>query len=711
MIKIDDAVSPLDANAGYWAQMNAASIGSYLKSTAIISALAASVFAFAYLAYTNPSKWMLTTASFIVVNLYALPKILRYGNATMIKLTLVANLVALSSLSLGGIGAASFILSRGVWIFLKNYRFELALSSSFFLTGMLGYGVPLFKDALAKSYHFLQDPDIQERFTSLQEHFHKMPEVGLGFMQGCLWESFVLHIALFRPKFLLDLCEVFSITLPNYAWPMIALASEKIDQEQFNQLLTEMENLSDLVNLQGNPLSNHMQANYHLSIKVALESLKPADLPSSISTLLLRGAKLIPNIISNEQFLELFIDNDNALNATNESIQNFLELMDNWEDLVTEQDALSIEVKQLEQEIQNQNIQQLISKEEDLFQCYEGLQQQFSALRVAIEKVYSQKRIWQDFAPLWNNKTDLPFEKSEELLKILHDQNLLKEIEDTYRTMIGTGQGANRTLIDRLQYIKNKLATLHADAEQEDAVPAIMHLAANKGFVQKDFEDLQEWLDVDSPHDLENALAEIGLATEEDLYENEILFRQGQISKEIIRTNLRRFIEEAPQPQLADRVQSEEKMDETAPPYKTVEKVTRFIYYAITSGLLVVPVLIRPYIGGTGFALGACFFILKRFGFPGTQALADYSYEILQALPLGGFLYSLLGRRVFSINPHRREETNRFVNADFFARMRIINLRVFLCMFISCFSVRFSDPGLGSLLQGMALADEVVSLF
>jgi TolA-binding protein len=709
---IDDILPPLNAEVCYEMQMNTTSVASRLKSAAIISALAASILTSAYLFYTNPSKWMLATASVMVINLYTLPKILRYGNETVIKFALAANLVALSSLSIGGIGTANIHLSQWLWASLKAYDFGEALVSSFLVTGMMGYGVPLFRETLEKAYRFLHDPDFQKCLTSLREQFHGRPEVGLGFMQGCLWESFILHLALFQPQFLINFCQYFDITLPNYAWPMAATASEKIDIEQFDHLLVDMENMSDAVNLQGYPLSDDIRASSLLNLKFALQSLKSADLPVAISKLLSRGAKLIPNIISNEQFVKLFTED--ALTATNESIQKFLELIETWENLSNKHYALNGKIKQLEQDIQNSNMQQLTPKEEEnLHQRYEELHQQFTELRIKIEKIYFNKRIWQGFAPIWNKEDGLLFERSEEILNILHDQDLLKEIDDIYRTMVGTGQGAHRTVIDRLQHIKNKLATLHGDEEGDEVVSAIMHLAANQAFIQKDFEDLQKWLKLDSPHDLEDALAAIGLATKENLYDNAILPRQGQLSKADIRKNLRRFIKKAPSPRLADRVQPKDGMDQATPAYTISEKVSRFMFYAITSGLVMVPILIHPYMGGTGFALGICFFILKRFDVPGTQAIADFSYELLRSLTLGEIVYGMLrNRRILSFSPQHREASNRFVNADFFARMRVISLQILGSLLISYFPVHNSSTeiGIGSFLQGVAIADEVISL-
>jgi hypothetical protein len=701
----------------HWRKMNEEEMSSYIRMASTVTSFATAILASSYLAYKNPGAWWLTTLSIGVIDLYTLPKLLRYGDSTVIQIALVANLAAMSSLLLGGIGVKSLSLSQSMVTSFRTYQFSTAFFHAFLVTSLLGYGIPLFRGALEKAYHLLHDPEMQERFEALREQFHHRPEVGLGFLQSDLCQNFILQLVLFKPSFL-ELCHMFHVHLPDYAWSIAAATSEKISLEQFNHILIDLENLAEGISNLGEDTSDEMQISYRLRLQLALKSLKSEDVLFAMTSLLLRGAKLIPNILSNEQFLQLLTEDN--FDITNELIQKFLESIDNWKDLSDQYQDLNLKITQLEQEIQQQNLQQLSASEEDLQERYEELNQKFSELRagspsqpIGIEKVYFNKRMWQDFASLWDDETDLPFDLAQDLLNVLHDSKLLQEIESIYHSMMETGQGASRTLHDRLQYIKNKLTTLHGDAEEEEDVSAIIFLGTNKnGFIQRDYEDLQEWLNLDSPHDLEEAMAKIGLATEEDLYESDILSRQGQLSKTEIRTKLRHYIDQASKPNLADRIQSKEKIDQDSdsPLQQIIEKVTRFVFYAITSGLILAPLLIQPYVGATGFALGLCFFTLKRFGVPGTQDLADLGNEILDDMHLNGARRSLFNRHVFTLDRHRRELAQQFVNADLFGRIRMINWEIFVALFISHFDLRFRRPFIGSFFQGIACADEVVSL-
>jgi hypothetical protein len=82
---------------------------------------------------------------------------------------------------------------------------------------------------------------------------------------------------------------------------------------------------------------------------------------------------------------------------------------------------------------------------------------------------------------------------------------------------------------------------------------------------------------------------------------------------------------------------------------------------------------------------------------------------MIDSIPLGSFTRGLIGRRVFSLTPRRREVANQFVAADFFGKMRLINIEMITALFISSI-MSFRQPFVGSFLQGVALAHEVVQL-
>lgn len=730
---------------------------SIFKSAGTITALAITLFAATYLAYQNPGRWWLTTSCACLVNLYTLPKALNLGSPAMIKVALIANQTALGSLGLGGLGVITFVLSKSLMTFLKTYQFSQVLFSAFLITGFVGYGFPLFLGALKKVHQLLNYPQWQQRILQLHEQFHRMPEVGLGFFQTNLWDSFVLNLTLLKSDYIFTFYQTIEIDPPNYVWAMATAINDYITLDQFQEMIENMadkqmniraeiladiqedmaaniqanlqnnvpvdiqnniqdEILADIENdIQNDPLGEGGTENNHMRLKAALKSIRKEDLHQATIFLLSNGFKLIPHVISNEQFLSLCTED--ALDATNDAIQEFLDSINSWQDLYPRFQKLTNDIFYLESEVNGKNPQQLAPQEiEDLCQLHKKLNEEFNDLHAQIGKAYFNKRIWGKYIPLWDDKMKFPFELGGELLKALHDQALLKEIEEAFLALSDTEyippkdannkQPKPRTLRDRLQHITNKLLPFKKE-EDEDPVSALMFLAANQNLVQRDCEDLQEWFNLDSPHDLEEALEKIGLGKEEDLYANDILPRRGALPKIEIMNNLQRYIERAPKPHLANRIRPKAQLNKKSLLIKLIETVTRFFYHAITSGLILIPMLIQPEAAAIGCIFGTSFFILKRLDAPGIQAIADLGNEIKNELP--SFVVNFLNRRLFSLSPSRREDARQFVNADFFERMQILNLQIFSSIFIAHIG-RGEAPGMGAFFQGVFLANEVFNI-
>ena len=216
-----------------------------------------------------------------------------------------------------------------------------------------------------------------------------------------------------------------------------------------------------------------------------------------ITSLFENGPNFIPKILSNEQFLSLFADE--TLDISDDLLQKFLDQVADWPKLKQGVQDHQTQVLKLEQDIlqfkkghpqlplKGEKLQQ---EREALCQRQQTLNQEFSALRSTIEKIYHNKRIWNKFTPIWNNTQQLPFEHADQLLTLIQDQSLMDEIESHYRSMITRGTPQTQTLASRMENISNQLLTCKEEPENE-AVSAYLFLAANKGFIIKDFEDLQ----------------------------------------------------------------------------------------------------------------------------------------------------------------------------------------------------------------------------
>lgn len=709
--------SPLGIELKSAVALNDKDFGGYLKKAAIFASFAAAILASGYVAQVHTSHWWKITATVSLISLYALPKILHYCNANMIKNSLTFNLATLSSLFLGGIASATFSMSRTMVVSFKTYQISTALFCACGTTALLGYGVPLFRDAMVKAYLFLTQSDVwKDNFSNLQKQFHRMPEMGLGLLQTNLWQNFILQLSLLKPEIVLSFWRILFIGSPDYVWSMAAASTEKVTIDQFEELLDSFIQASTSVAVVNEDLPDEIKENYHNRLKIALKGLRKEDFRAAVELLLTSGSKFVPHILSNDQFLELFTDD--ALEATNQAIEQLLDQSDRWSDLVKRHQALEDDIASIERNISQaeQDAQDLQQESEEEVQKERSeeqtslsdqltrIKEEFSSLRREVEKVYADKRIWQDFTHLWSQAHDLPFEKGDRLLSYLQDHTTMDEIDKTYRSF--------SVLNCRIQLATNKLLVSNDELDEEEPLSITDILAHKQGFIAHDFEMMQEWLDLDSPHDLADVLASIGLETEEDLYRHEILQRQNPKPKTDVLENLRIFIEKSEKKKKpAARADALDATDQRQKVIKLKEKVARALYHMTFSGMILVPILIEPYAGFAGFVLGSAVFTLGRFGVRGAKGLIHASNAVIKSIPCGTFIRDLIGRRVFSITPRRRESANLFLSANFFGKMRLINLQMVAAFFTSSISIRIRQPSIGSFLQGVALSNEVVHLF
>ena len=298
---------------------------------------------------------------------------------------------------------------------------------------------------------------------------------------------------------------------------------------------------------------------------------------------------------------------------------------------------------------------------------------------------------------------------------MLQNQALLAQIDTVFRSMVGVGPADGSNLADNLLFIANKVNQL----DPRDLIPedegnsALMHLGAN-GFVQNDYEDLQMWFRANSPHELEDKMAEIGLVKKEDLYAKGILLRQGVLSKQEIRNKLQHYIENTPKQPLPEvqrpAIEANRGNQAQTPLRRISEKVSIVVFRLINTGLVLVPVLIFPHQALAGFIVGAPFFVLKRLGFPGTRWLSAFCNEVVEHIILGRWTMKLYNRRIFILTPNQRENQNRFVNGSFIQRVRLIHGQMFMSLLVAAINIGTNTEGMGGFFQGLTLAHEIIHL-
>lgn len=756
-----------------------------VKSLATLTALAFTTLGGAFLAYRNPRQWIMTTLSVCLADFYLLPRVLRHGNAQMIKGAILLHLTAMGSLVLGGIVPLVATLAKAIGVYAKAYNFSNALFCSFLLTGLIGYGAPLALKNLQNVYEMLaKGENWRQMFEKVRLHFNQQPEVGLGFLQCNLWESLLLHGALLAPTYLRECYQKLEKSFSADVKNILLISSDRGDIHKCQEYVEELEHyaliqefnnlgvnddairrLMDMLRAQNqqdddeleemeealrNLMRNqdlddiavgHLKDRTYQSLKLAIETCQEGDLPQVINLILTHITKLTPRAVSYRSYAELF--QEEALEVADSKIQQFIDILEEWPDIEKQELDLYLEAKAFHDELKKLTPQELSDIKEGKKgeylqlkqQNFQDLNQRFLQLRTRVEAVYQQKRIWQDFERLIDEDIWPAFDQQEALQDILKDQALLRKIDFTYQSLMGKGLGVgnHQNLADTLQIISNKLSQLESQKD-DDEQSLILFLALEYAFIQKDYHDLQKWLQVDSPHQVEDKLKEIGLVTQEDIEnkvigalqneenkavegeleddivekENDVDVPKIKLTKAQLRENLKHFIEDALS--VNDEVLVDIKAVQEPFMHRLAKKVTHVIYRLIVAGSILTPVLIFPKQALIGFGVGAVFFVLQYFGCPGTQDIADMAEALIVNLPFGNYLHRLLNRRIIHLNRQQIGEREDFIRADFFERMRIINWHLVCAFYVTVANLHSVEEGHGGFIQGIALAHEVAQI-
>jgi hypothetical protein len=266
-------------------------------------------------------------------------------------------------------------------------------------------------------------------------------------------------------------------------------------------------------------------------------------------------------------------------------------------------------------------------------------------------------------------------------------------------------------ITDRLKYILNKIQT-----DEEEPQTSYYSLALHghwtdanqlqrKGFIQEDYEDLRNWLNLDEAKDIEEAMEFIGLKSEEDLYEKEILTRENENeTKSSIRDKLYNYIQNAKLKKF-EKINPVDTVQNSSLASMIGKKVAKVFYRLIASGMILVPILVKPEDWLTGFALGSCFFIFKRFGVYGTRELAE---EFIKYTDNNLILRVLRNFQVINLGLQEKI-ADRFADYDLIGKIRVINLLFVKTILGLYLNPRF-NPAIGAFLQGIAFSHEFVNM-
>ncbi|MBA2368526.1 MAG: hypothetical protein H0V82_05830 [Candidatus Protochlamydia sp.] len=334
-----------------------------LHSASTITLITASALGSIALAYYKPDTWYNVTLAAGVINLYAITKVMRYGNSRMIRTVLGINLAALGALSLGGFLAPHEWLKK-IMYYSNNPLDPINLTTKKLLvyTFLAGYGVPLLK----LSYSILNDPNWKRRSELLENFFTQTPEVGFGLLQTALLEN---------------------------AKILLFLIGSHFTKEKLNSIIEKFEDLQ--LNPNGHALSVLENKDYfYLQLQFSCDFLNSAEADQA-ANILLEKSQLLLSCLTKEQYSDLFLGS--LLRQCNHKIDNFLNgmaAMPNLQNRLTELENGLNEIEvQLEREPTDELKRQL-----------KQLNYDFNELRIRGEGLYTERQRWHQFFRIWGDE-------------------------------------------------------------------------------------------------------------------------------------------------------------------------------------------------------------------------------------------------------------------------------------------------------------------
>ena len=706
-------------------QFNTHSLKAHLKSVSTITVLATGVLGAMAATYYDPARVILGIIGLGTIQFLTLPELLKNSDHALSRLALVSSFAAFGSLVVGASATFSYqyfnslivnIFAHTKW----SVKTETLLLGAWALTAFISYGIPLGYNFLQKAYTAINDSQFKEKLLHLVQVMRNTPSQA-GFI-AFIKARFELVEALILPERVLQRRTgnpqaIATIHTFNQQSKSVSGYIEQLKLiEMFVNFCPSFER--PIVILYYKPTINFLMKN----LAISLNSLKDKELDTAIDTLMTELIHFVPRLVSTEQFSNLF--KGKAKERLNNKAEKFVADFNKICRIEEMCQPLAAQLSQLETEIVQYKHSPNKAVGEQLSARLATITKQFTQQRKKIESLYQEKQRWKLFTSHPNlSPLVTRFNEIQEQVRDRLPGETKDKLQAIYQGAIGIQSnsesqeaGMITTVANTIQRLTSQLASMDEDTETS----AWLFLATNCQFVAKDYEDLKKWLKVSDLGDIEAKFEEIGLKSEQDLYDLGIVQKKEPsdrtpINKEEIRKSLAKFIEMRLKGDIRSRIYS---VLSTFKPQQTSlsslsNKVIKVMYRLMMSGLVLVPMIIYPKAAAAGLAIGipmgvmGSLFHLERYT-SFTTNINESNYD-LRVRTLLYAIEILNGRRFFNLTPQTERSRDVFAQSGVLDRIRIINTELFLTMAVAFASITFSgdEPaGAGGVLQGIAVGLE-----
>lgn len=674
---------------------NAIDLGWYSQKaeTAVLyTGIAVSTLGSFALAYTHPTAFLITGAAVTLINIYALPEVIKTGRINMIKVALAASFISMNSLILGGCGA--LIVSDAGSIFrhfLENHHLGSFLFSLFGMTAIGGYVIPTSLKSLQKSINVLKSKHWEKQAEQLSIELKKLSKQVTNPLID-FWERSSSLISILAPRgtydLLLYLHMAFRIPLSKQAFTLRNGFSTADVQNFLNELKE--------INLNYIKVSSHNKKLIYEMIKNKVLLVPKNSTEAKVNYLLDQAKWLVPGWMTKQDFGALFQENFLA-NIDARSIA-FAMKFDEPVKWLAELKEMKLHLKPV-QEGEANNLEQIANQLQEIKNNWTALDLEKKRLQIFHEMCGKSFNLYLD--------EFIPCELSKQINELILN-------------------------------ISQVLESAKTKTNESKFLGPVALLGSNRcNFKMADYEEVQECLNLAELDEeaINEHLQDLGLATEQDFYIHGIMPSPEELkknphdfTKDQIKQNLKKFIQRnlpsVQQTEKSLQVQAKQSSYQkvSARLEQISQKVSRTIYLMIAKGLILVPCIIYPVPAAIGFGLGAIYFTFRRFGcFEEASGILESLKENFMTFRLANYLVQR--RRLLSNTVVMQQNARAFAQNNLFEKIRIISNELLCTLIItgapiltpggeiSVFGSFVTRGMLGPFAQGALLSHEVVHLF
>lgn len=689
------------------------------KPKIVGAVITASAIATTILTYQYPLQLTLATLVVTCLNVYTLPKLMASSHSPAWVSTAFATICTVWGSLLWGIGSVySYAIFREIISYSNASPLELEkiVTLSIIFTSLSGYLQWFAFQVLKRAYATCVDFAWKNQMQQMQETWQKLKPLN--------WLSFdrfkLIFCLLFpnqAPQWMLENRVNLSPDLLGHISTLISIP------ELFNATLKTMREYQLYYGETACPKA-YKKSLYAL-LKSTLESMECAEKESAFFALKESVKYLVPSMMSPHQFLDLFVK-DGRYNFRSELLQLLKNIKPFTPNFLGE-NPYEINYRKLLNEALFLKEPHSVLNTNDFERKINSLKRELSQLREEIASLCKFKQEWKNLYTA--------FDLSSEDQALFQNENQ-SSINEFYQKLLS---GQSGSLVNVIECLSHQLEQrqIARNANQPDLTETYIFLSSHCDFkspenlINNDYEDLRQWLHLESMADIQDTLEKepFCLKTAEDLYVKKILPRpkpnQIPLTKSEVKANLKKYIEDclAVSSNLRTQIyKSLSQIDSSSSPVTSLipisQRISNLVFRFAMAGLIFIPIYLHPVASSVGFGLGLLFFTVKRITEHRYRLLNQIFFTNHQRENIQFITPILTNRRLLLLTPIARRNMNTFSQADFFAKMRMLNYELLVTLGIEIVTDSNlyvperleTERGMGAFMQGLVLADEALDI-